>query len=153
MLSCARVISVILILIGLLSLGNLGINQTAVALDLSSLNDLRASPLRFAADQSSNLTSSSGLSSTGSFTTAAASSSTISASSTTTTSSTQTTASSSTSSTSSTTSLTSVSQTKTTTVTVPSISLDPASGSVGLTVDVSGTGFSTGTRLVQYQVA
>ena len=46
-----RVISVIFILIGLLSLGNLGMNETAVALDLSSLNDLHASPLSFEADQ------------------------------------------------------------------------------------------------------
>ena len=135
---------IVMLLVGLSLLGNLTIHQTTAL----------ASPNFALVDQNSNSTStstlisststSSGTSSTSSSTTTAASSSTISTSSTTTTSSTQTTASSSTSSTSSTTSLTSSSQTKTTALTVPSISLNPASGSVGLTVDVSGTGFSTG---------
>jgi hypothetical protein len=48
------------------------------------------------------------------------------------------------SSTSTTTSTTSSSQTATTTLPVPSVSLSPSFGSVGLTVDVSGSGFSTG---------
>jgi hypothetical protein len=48
------------------------------------------------------------------------------------------------SSSSTTTSTTSSGQTATTTLLVPSVSLSPSFGSVGLTVDVSGSGFSTG---------
>ena len=148
-------LSIILIVVGGLSLlGNPAINQTTA---LGSLNALHVSPKLASPEQTASSTSvatstssssaSSGQSTSSSLVTLPTTTSSTSVSSSTSASSTSTqvTTSSSTQTTTSstTTSSTSVSQTTTTILNVPSILLNPSSGSTGSTVQVTGSDFST----------
>jgi len=132
--SSRRIISIILILVGGMSLlGTLGVDQTAAARALGSPNVAHPSPAFASADQNINTLNKIVNTKSKHSTSSSTANSTVS---------TQTISSTTSSSTSLTTSsLTNSSQT-TNTSTGPSISFDPGSGSFGSTVNVSGSNFS-----------
>ena len=133
MRSSRRIISIILILVGSMSLlGTLGVDQTAAARALGSPNLAHPSPAFASADQNINTLNKIVNTKSKHSTSSSTANSTVS---------TQTISSTTSTSTSLTTSLTNSSQT-TNTSTGPSISFDPGSGSFGSTVNVSGSNFS-----------